>query len=144
LAQHPGRRVFRGWRCMLGAPPTRRCPAPTPRLWRLEQGLSSPSLDGWSPAPPGSPLTGAALLGRGGEVLMPIGRFAGVGRLRVKHYDDLGLLRPARVDPDSGYRYYRADQAREALSIGLLRSLDVPLPAIGQVLASRGVAEVLG
>jgi len=84
------------------------------------------------------------MLGRVGEVLMPIGRFARVCRLSVKHYDDLGLLRPARVDPDSGYRYYRADQAREALSIGLLRSLDVPLPAIGQVLASRGVAEVLG
>jgi DNA-binding transcriptional MerR regulator len=43
------------------------------------------------------------------------------------------------VDPDSGYRYYRAEQAREALSIGLLRSLDVPLPTIGQVLAGRDV-----
>jgi DNA-binding transcriptional MerR regulator len=79
--------------------------------------------------------------------LMPIGRFARRCRLSVKqlrHYDELGLLRPAWVDPDSGYRYYRAEQARDALSIGLLRSLDVPLPAIGQVLAGRGVAEVLG
>ncbi len=77
---------------------------------------------------------------------MPIGRFARRCRLSVKqlrHYDDLGLLRPAWVDPDSGYRYYRADQARDALSIGLLRSLDVPLPAIGQVLAGRGIADVL-
>jgi DNA-binding transcriptional MerR regulator len=82
-----------------------------------------------------------------GELLMPIGGFARLCRLSVKqlrHYDDLGLLRPAQVDPDSGYRYYRADQARDALSIGLLRSLDVPLPAIGQVLAGRGIAEVLG
>jgi DNA-binding transcriptional MerR regulator len=81
------------------------------------------------------------------EVLMPIGRFARLCRLSVKqlrHYDDLGLLRPARVDPDSGYRYYRADQARDALSIGLLRSLDVPLPVIGQVLAGTGLTEVLG
>src|SRR5262249_5257307 len=53
-------------------------------------------------------------------------------------------LRPDEVYPDLGYRYYRADQALEALLIGLLRSLDVPLPAIGQVLASRGIAEVLG
>lgn len=78
---------------------------------------------------------------------MPIGRFARLCRLSVKqlrHYDELGLLRPAWVDPDSGYRYYRADQARDALSVGLLRSLDVPLPAIGQVLAGRGIAEVLG
>jgi DNA-binding transcriptional MerR regulator len=81
------------------------------------------------------------------EVLMPIGRFARLCRLSVKqlrHYDDLGLLRPAWVDPDSGYRYYRADQARDALSIGLLRSLDVPLPVIGRVLAGRDIAEVLG
>jgi DNA-binding transcriptional MerR regulator len=81
------------------------------------------------------------------EGLMPIGRFARLCRLSVKqlrHYDELGLLRPAWVDPDSGYRYYRAEQARAAMSIGLLRSLDVPLPAIGQVLAGRGVGEVLG
>jgi DNA-binding transcriptional MerR regulator len=81
------------------------------------------------------------------QELMPIGRFARRCRLSVKqlrHYDELGLLRPAWVDPDSGYRYYQAEQAREALSIGLLRSLDVPLPAIGQVLAGRGVVEVLG
>jgi DNA-binding transcriptional MerR regulator len=79
--------------------------------------------------------------------LIAIGRFARLCRLSVKqlrHYDELGLLRPAWVDPDSGYRYYRAEQARDALSIGLLRSLDVPLPAIGQVLAGNGMAEVLG
>jgi DNA-binding transcriptional MerR regulator/DNA gyrase inhibitor GyrI len=78
---------------------------------------------------------------------MPIGRFARLCRLSVKqlrHYDELGLLRPAWVDPHTGYRYYRADQARDALTIGLLRSLDVPLPAIGKVLAGHGVAEVLG
>jgi DNA-binding transcriptional MerR regulator len=81
------------------------------------------------------------------QELMPIGRFARRCRLSVKqlrHYDELGLLRPAWVDPGSGYRYYRAEQAGEALSIGLLRSLDVPLPAIGQVLAGRDVVAVLG
>jgi nucleoside-diphosphate-sugar epimerase len=53
------------------------------------------------------------------------------------------LVRPGS-HPGSGYRCYRAEQAREALSIGLLRSLDVPLPAIGQVLAARDVVAVLG
>ncbi|MEU9831282.1 GyrI-like domain-containing protein [Streptosporangium sp. NPDC048047] len=69
---------------------------------------------------------------------LPIGRFARLCRLSVKqlrHYDELGLLAPAHVDPDSGYRYYRPDQARAALLIGLLRSLDVPLPSIGRVLS---------
>src|SRR5262249_23656105 len=81
--------------------------------------------------PPGPSHCGSVHAGRVDEVLMSIGGFARLCRLSVKqlrHYDDLGLLRPAQVDPDSGYRYYRADQARDALSIGLLRSLDVPLP----------------
>ncbi|MFC6367846.1 MerR family transcriptional regulator, partial [Nonomuraea thailandensis] len=72
------------------------------------------------------------------EELLPIGQFARLGRLSVKqlrHYDELGLLRPAYVDAETGYRYYRASQARAALSIGLLRSLDVPLPVVGEVLS---------
>jgi DNA-binding transcriptional MerR regulator len=70
--------------------------------------------------------------------LLPIGQFARLSRLSVKqlrHYDELGLLVPAHVDRDTGYRYYRRAQARQALSIGLLRSLDVPLPVIREVLA---------
>lgn len=72
------------------------------------------------------------------EELLPIGRFARLARLSVKqlrHYDELGLLPPAHVDPATGYRFYRASQARVALSIGLLRSLDVPLPVVAQVLS---------
>ncbi|MFI9591408.1 MerR family transcriptional regulator [Nonomuraea sp. NPDC052265] len=74
------------------------------------------------------------------EELLPIGQFARLARLSVKrlrHYDELGLLRPAYVDAGTGYRYYRAGQAREALSIGLLRSLDVPLPVVGRVLSGE-------
>ncbi|MGK5553396.1 MerR family transcriptional regulator [Actinomadura kijaniata] len=71
------------------------------------------------------------------EELLPIGRFARLCRLSVKrlrHYDEIGLLRPARVDAASGYRYYRREQARDAFVIGLLRSLDVPLPVVARVL----------
>jgi DNA-binding transcriptional MerR regulator len=85
------------------------------------------------------------MLGDVDEDLLPIGQFAQLARLSVKqlrHYDEIGLLRPARVDAATGYRYYRAAQARTALSIGLLRSLDVPLPVVGQVLAgSEGALE---
>ncbi|WP_242883294.1 MerR family transcriptional regulator [Actinomadura litoris] len=72
------------------------------------------------------------------EDLLPIGRFARLCRLSVKqlrNYDDLGLLAPAWIDPASGYRYYRRDQARDALSIGLLRTLEVPLPAVARALS---------
>ncbi|MFF3444273.1 MerR family transcriptional regulator [Streptosporangium sp. NPDC002721] len=79
------------------------------------------------------------------EEHLPIGRFARLCRLSVKqlrHYDELGLLPPAHVDPDTGYRYYRPEQARPAMLIGLLRSLDVPLSSVGRVLS--GEAGALG
>jgi DNA-binding transcriptional MerR regulator len=75
--------------------------------------------------------------------LLPIGRFARLCRLSVKqlrHYDELGLLAPAWVDPASGYRYYRPDQARTALMVGLLRAMDVPLPDVARALSGDGGA----
>ena len=73
--------------------------------------------------------------------LLPIGRFAKATRLSVKalrHYDQLGLLRPAHVDPSSGYRYYRPAQANQAEAIRILRSLEMPLEEIGELLAEGG------
>ena len=72
--------------------------------------------------------------------LLPIGTFASRCRLSVKalrHYGELGLLRPAHVDLATGYRYYDRRQASAAIAIALLRSLDVPLPAIRELLASK-------
>jgi DNA-binding transcriptional MerR regulator len=71
--------------------------------------------------------------------LLPIGSFARRCRLSVKalrHYDELGLLRPARVDVATGYRWYDRRQAPAAIAVALLRSLEVPLPAIRELLAS--------
>ena len=62
--------------------------------------------------------------------LVPIGRFSKICRLSIsslRYYDELGLLRPALVDPDSSYRYYRLSQVRLAETIRLLRALDMPL-----------------
>ena len=42
--------------------------------------------------------------------LLPIGRFARLAGLSVgalRHYDELGVLRPADVDRFTGYRRYR-------------------------------------
>ncbi|MEK2488862.1 MerR family transcriptional regulator [Kitasatospora purpeofusca] len=72
------------------------------------------------------------------DELLTIGRFARLCRLSVKqlrHYDDTGLLPPTRVDPVTGYRYYAADRARDALTVALLRELDVPLAVIAATLA---------
>ncbi len=71
------------------------------------------------------------------KTLVPIGRFSAICRLSQKAlrlYDEMGLLRPAWVDPDSGYRYYALAQALEAERIRLLRSLEVPLEEIAEIL----------
>jgi hypothetical protein len=49
--------------------------------------------------------------------LLPIGRFGRLAGLSVgalRHYDEVDLLRPASVDPDTGYRSYRRDQLDDA------------------------------
>lgn len=69
--------------------------------------------------------------------LMPIGRFSNACRLSVKalrHYDDVDLLKPAFIDPDTGYRYYDTRQARDAVLIAMLRSLEIPLATIRSLL----------
>lgn len=70
--------------------------------------------------------------------LLPIGRFSEMCRLSIpalRHYDELGLLPPAAVDPDTGYRYYSMAQAIDAERIRTLRFLEMPLPEIRAVLA---------
>jgi len=70
--------------------------------------------------------------------LVPIGRFSEVCRLSIpalRHYDELGLLPPAAVDSDTGYRYYSMAQAIDAERIRTLRFLDMPLPEIRAILA---------
>jgi effector-binding domain-containing protein len=72
--------------------------------------------------------------------LVPIGRFSRLCRLTIpalRHYDELGLLRPAAIDPDTGYRYYSLAQAGEAERIRVLRSLEMPLDEIRGLLAER-------
>jgi len=71
---------------------------------------------------------------------MPIGRFSKSCRLTIKalrHYDDIGLLKPTHVDTDTGYRYYTKSQAKEAIKIGMLRSLKIPIPIIREILSSK-------
>jgi DNA-binding transcriptional MerR regulator len=77
--------------------------------------------------------------------LMTIGRFARLTGLTVKalrHYDELGLLRPAAVDPDTGYRSYLSAQVGRAEAIRLLRRLEVPLDDISMLIATEDPAEV--
>jgi DNA-binding transcriptional MerR regulator len=65
-----------------------------------------------------------------------IGAFARVAQVSVRtlhHYDDIGLLPPARVDPQTGYRWYRADQLPRLNRILALRDLGLPLTEVRRV-----------
>ncbi len=71
------------------------------------------------------------------EQLLSIGRFARLTGLTVKalrHYDEQGLLVPARVDEWTGYRSYAPAQARDAIAIRRLRALELPLEEVAAVL----------
>lgn len=75
--------------------------------------------------------------------LLTIGTFSRRSRLSLKAlrlYDEMQLLKPARIDPRNGYRYYRAEQLELARLIGLLRRLEMPLSQIAEVVALEGVA----
>lgn len=68
---------------------------------------------------------------------LPIGTFATAAGLSLKAlrlYDRLGILPAAHIDPESGYRYYRAEQIPMARLIRLMRSVDMPLAQVRAVL----------
>lgn len=69
--------------------------------------------------------------------LLSIGRFArltGLSIRSLRRYDADGLLVPARVDEESGYRYYTLEQARAGEAIRRLRALEVPLEEVRALL----------
>src|SRR5438445_184214 len=66
------------------------------------------------------------------ERLLPIGRFARLTGLTIRalrHYDELGLLAPAWIDPETGFRFYGIQQMQRAGGIKQLRGLELALEA---------------
>jgi DNA-binding transcriptional MerR regulator len=73
----------------------------------------------------------------GDDELLAIGRFArltGLSAGTLRHYDEVGLLSPALVDPATGYRRYRRDQAARARLIRMLRWDGLPIEDIRLVI----------
>jgi len=77
-----------------------------------------------------------------------IGDFARLGRVSVRmlrHYDAIGLLRPAHVDPATGYRSYRAAQLAELNRVVALKDLGFTLEQVRAMLDDRiGPEQVRG
>lgn len=78
--------------------------------------------------------------------MFTIGDFAKHGRVSVRmlhHYDAIGLLRPAHVDPASGYRFYEAGQLSRLNRVIALKDLGFRLEQVRSILDERVSAEQL-
>jgi DNA-binding transcriptional MerR regulator len=76
--------------------------------------------------------------------VLTIGEFSRTTHLSVKtlrHYHEVGLLEPAFVDPDNGYRHYVEAQIPTAQVIRRLRDLEMPVPDVRAVVAAQDGAE---
>ncbi len=70
--------------------------------------------------------------------MLKIGEFSKLSRVSIRmlrYYDEMGLLKPEHIHPDSGYRYYSEGQLLTAGRIRSLRDMGFGLCAIGELLA---------
>ena len=78
--------------------------------------------------------------------MFSIGDFARLGRVSprmLRHYDAIGLLRPAAVDPATGYRFYRASQLGQLNRILVLKDLGITLEQLRAILDGHVNADQL-
>ncbi|TJZ44602.1 MerR family transcriptional regulator [Streptomyces piniterrae] len=65
-----------------------------------------------------------------------VARMSGVTARTLRHYDEIGLLPPARIGAN-GHRYYAERQLLVLQQILVLRALGLGLPEIGRILADQ-------
>jgi DNA-binding transcriptional MerR regulator len=73
-----------------------------------------------------------------------IGEFSQIARVSgrlLRYYDGLGLLRPDRIDPQTGYRYYSARQLPRLNRILALKELGLSLDQIARLLDEQVSAD---
>ena len=76
--------------------------------------------------------------------MLTIGQMSRICSVSVKtlhHYDKIGLLRPIRIDQESGYRYYAESQIQTMLLIGRLKRYGFSLADISALLTDEGYLE---
>lgn len=73
---------------------------------------------------------------------MTIGDFSRAVRLSAKtlrFYHQNGILTPAVIDHQNGYRLYAADQITDAQIVRVLRGFEMPIESIREVLAAQDI-----
>jgi DNA-binding transcriptional MerR regulator len=69
--------------------------------------------------------------------MLKIGEFSRLSQVTVKtlhHYDELGLIKPAHIDPVTNYRFYEVEQLSRIHRIMALKELGLSLEQIGLML----------
>lgn len=77
--------------------------------------------------------------------LLTIGQFAamhGINKKTLMWYDEIGLFRPASINPENGYRYYDYHQSPVLETILLLRDLDVSIHEIQDFMKDRSAGNL--
>lgn len=78
--------------------------------------------------------------------MMKIGNFSKMTQISIRmlrHYDEIGLLKPDGIDDFTGYRYYSLDQIQEAHRISALKDMGFGLAAIAEILKQYQDSEAL-
>ncbi|MGN1031494.1 MAG: MerR family transcriptional regulator [Butyricicoccaceae bacterium] len=78
--------------------------------------------------------------------MLKIGDFSKLSRVSIRmlrHYDEIGILKPCSIDPFTGYRYYSEDQLPIAGRIAALRDMGFSLADTGEILKCYGDREVV-
>jgi len=76
--------------------------------------------------------------------MFSIGEFSQIARVtprQLRHYEELGLLKPERIDPETGYRFYSALQLPRLNRIIALKDLGLTLTQILRLLDEHITAE---
>lgn len=69
--------------------------------------------------------------------MLSIGAFSKISKVSanaLRYYDEIGLIKPAMVNHDNGYRYYSTEQLRTILMISKLKSYQLSLEEISEVM----------
>ncbi|MGG3800868.1 MerR family transcriptional regulator [Metabacillus fastidiosus] len=72
--------------------------------------------------------------------MISIGEFSkicGVSTKTLRYYDEIGLIHPEEINPDSGYRYYSISQLKKMIFINRLKSYHFSLEEIKTILESE-------
>lgn len=73
-----------------------------------------------------------------------VSKMKGVGIKSLRYYDRIGILKPAYINPDTGYRYYSIEQMLMLDMILLCLGLDIPLKQMQEYMDKESHLDIKG